>query len=186
MDSYGIAIALDRAEISPEESEVMPTIRTGFEREIREISRAALQLEKLMVYSNSNRSPVHYQQILRRVSELYVMWTQHRDNQSRLVSTLLRKERQLPFIVQDVDNHGFDLEQQLKGVTMSSWPRSAHGGLSAIRVSVSGILESLFRQIERERATYGPVIHRPRNSPLKNPQMLPSVAGLRVKRISVR
>ena len=180
---YGIESASDRAKHFAWRTEVMPATRMVFEREIREISRTALQLEKLMVYPDSVPSPVHYQQILNRLSELYRMWRDHRSNQSRLMATLLSKQRQSTAITEDLEESALHLEQQLKAVSISAWPRSAQGGLYSIRVSASGILKSLFQQIAGERATCAPMIQRRRTSLRKSPQMLPSVAGLLVKQM---
>jgi len=127
----------------------MPTTRTVFERETREISRAALKLEKLVANSDSIPSPVHYQKILRRLSELHQMWRDHMRNP----------------LIQEADARVFHIEQQLKAVSISPWPRSAQAGMLAIRVSVSGILKLLFQQMTLERASLAavaPAIHRKR------------------------
>lgn len=139
----------------------MPITRTVFEREIREISRIALKLEKLVAYSESIPSPVQYQQILRRVSELHQMWRDHLSN---------------PYL-QEPDGLGFTIEQQLKAVSGSSWPRSAHIGMHCIRVSVSGILKLVFPQLALERTRIAQVIHR-RRSPLKPVEIQPVASAM--------
>jgi hypothetical protein len=162
----------------------MPTMPTVFEREILDLSRAALHLEKLMVCSDSIPSPVRYQQILRRISELCSMWQEHRINQSKLISMFLSKEEQ-PAPTADRDDPGFKIEQQLKAVSISTWPRNVDTGLSSLRVAVPGILRLLYQQIATERATCAPWIHR-KVSPVKSPLMLPSSTALKVRRAAAR
>jgi len=106
----------------------MPTVPTIFEREILDVSRDALHLEKLMWCSDSVPSAVHYQQILKRLSEFHQMWRKHRGNQEKWISTLSSMERQIAPIIQDIEELGFGIEQQLKAVSTSTWPRSVYGG----------------------------------------------------------
>jgi len=163
----------------------MPTVSTVFEREILDLSRAALHLEKLMVCSDSIPSPVRYQQIIRRLSDLCRMWQEHRIHQRKLISILLSKDGHSVPIV-DRDEPGFYIEQQLKTVSVSTWPRTVDSGLSSIRIAVPGILKLLYQQIARERATCAPLIHRRKISAVMGPLMLPSETVLKVKRASAR
>jgi len=160
----------------------MPTV---FEREILDLSRAALHLEKLMVCSDSIPSPVRYQQILKRISELCSMWQEHRINQRKLISMFLSKDDQLVSTA-DRDDPGFNIEQQLKAVSISTWPRNVDSGLSSIRVAVPEILKLLYQQIASERATVAPLTYRRKMSPVKSPLMLPAPAVMKVKRASAR
>lgn len=162
----------------------MPTVPTVFEREIHELSRAALRLEKLMVCSDSIPSAVQYQQILRRLSEFHQMWREHRSNQQKLMSTLSSMGRQLAPIIQDIDELGFSIEQQLKAVSTSAWPRSVHGGLCSVRFAASRILTLIFQQIAKERATCAPLIHRRKTSPIKSPLIVPTDVLLKAKQFS--
>jgi hypothetical protein len=159
----------------------MPTV---FEREILDLSRAALHLEKLMVCSDSIPSPVRYQQILKRLSELCSMWQEHRVNQRKLVSMFLSTAGQ-PAPTEERDDSGSNIEQQLKAVSISTWPRNVDSGLTSMRVAVPGILRLLYQQIARERASCAPWIHR-KISPVKSPLMVPSAAVLKGKRASAR
>jgi len=158
----------------------MPTV---FEREILDLSRAALHLEKLMVCSDSIPSPVRYQQILKHLSELCSMWQEHRINQRKLISIFLSKDDQ-PAPTVDRDDLGSNIEQQLKEVSVSPWPRNVDSGLSSVRVVVPGILKLLYQQIARERATFAPLVYRRKMSPAKSPLMFPSAAITKVKRAS--
>jgi hypothetical protein len=112
------------------------------------------------------------------------MWRQHRGNQQKLISTLSSMERQLAPIIQDIDELGFSIEQQLKAVSTSPWPRSVHGGLCSIRFAASRILTLIFQQIARERATCAPLIHRRKISPVLPPTMVPSEAVRKLKGVS--
>ena len=143
----------------------MPTMLTLFEREIHELSRAALHLEKLIVGSESISSPIRYQQILKRLSEFQRMWQDHRGNHQKLISTLSSMECQFAPVIEDIDQLGFSIEQQLKAVSTSSWPHSAHAGLSSLRFAASRILTVIFQQIARERATCTPLMYRRNISP---------------------
>lgn len=161
----------------------MPTMPTVFEREILDLSRAALHLEKLMVCSDSIPSPVRYLQILKCLSELSSMWQEHRINQRKLTSLFPSKDDQLALTV-DRDDPALHIEQQLRAVSISIWPRNMDAGLSAVRVAASGILKLLYQQIARERATFAPLVYRRKMSPAKSPLMFPSAAITKVKRAS--
>jgi hypothetical protein len=145
---------------------------TLFEREIHELSRAALHLEKLIASSDSIPGPIRYQEILKRLSEFHRMWQNHRGNQQKLVLTLSSMERELAPILEDIDELGFSIEQQLKAVRPSSWPHSAQGGLCSLRFAASRILTLILQQIAKERATCAPFIHRGNISPAKTSRMV--------------
>jgi hypothetical protein len=153
------------------ENRITPPIWTLFEREIHELSRDALHLEKLLVGSDSISSPIRYPQILKRLSEFHRMWREHRDHQHKLISTLSSMEHQLAPIIKDIDALGFSIEQQLKAVSTSSWPNSVQGGLCSLRFAASRILTLIFQQITKERATCAPFIHRRNISPAKTSRM---------------
>jgi hypothetical protein len=159
----------------------MPTMLTLFEREVHELSRAALQLEKLIVGSDSIPSPIRYQQILKRLSEFRRMWQEHRGTQQKLISALSSMERQLAPMIEDIDALGFSIEQQLKAVTTSSWPHSAHAGLCSLRFAASRILTLIFQQIARERATCAPFVHNRKIPPAKTPRLVLSEPVSNVK-----
>ena len=159
----------------------MPTMLTLFEREIHELSRAALHLEKLIVGSEPIPSPIRYQQILKRLSEFQRMWQDHRGNHQKLISTLSSMECQFAPVIEDIDQLGFSIEQQLKAVTTSSWPHSAHAGLSSLRFAASRILTLIFQQIARERATCAPLVHNRNISPAKTPRLVLSEPVSNVK-----
>jgi len=159
----------------------MPTMLTLFEREIHELSRAALRLEKLMAGSDSIPSPIRYQQILKRLSEFHRMWQNHRGNRQKLILTLSSMERELAPIIEDIDVLGFSIEQQLKAVSTSSWPNTAHAGLCSLRFAASRILTLIFQQIARERATCAPFIYRQNISPAKTPRLVLSEVRSKVK-----
>jgi len=162
----------------------MPTMPTVFEREILDLSRAALRLEKLMSCSDSVPSAVQYQQILKRLSEFHQMWRKHRGNQQKWMSTLSSMERQLAPIIQDIDELGFSIEQQLQAVSTSAWPRSMHGGLCSLRFAASRILALIFQQIARERASCAPLIHSRKISRVNPPMMVPTEGVQPVERVS--
>jgi hypothetical protein len=154
---------------------------TLFEREIHELSRAALHLEKLMASSASIPSPIRYQQILKRLSEFHRMWLNHRGNQQKLLLTLSSMERELAPIIEDIDELGFSIEQQLKAVSTSSWPHSAHTGLCSLRFAASRILILIFQQLARERATCAPFILRQNIWPAKTAPLVLSKPVSNVK-----
>jgi hypothetical protein len=163
----------------------MPTLLTVFEREILDLSRAALHLEKLLVCSDSIPSPVRYQRVLKCLSELCWKWEEHRVHQRKLITMLLSKDGQ-PAPMVDRDEPGFYIEQQLKTVSVSMWPRTVDAGLSSLRVAVPGILKLLYQQIARERATCAPLIHRRKIASAKRPLMLPLESVLKIKRASAQ
>jgi hypothetical protein len=159
----------------------MPTMLTLFEREIHELTRAALRLEKLIAGSDSIPGPIRYQQILKRLSEFHRMWQNHRGNQQMLVLTLSSMERELAPILEDIDELGISIEQQLKAVSTSSWPHSAHAGLCSLRFAASRILTLIFQQIARERATCEPFIYRQNSSPAMTARLVLSAPVSKVK-----
>jgi hypothetical protein len=155
----------------------MPNISTVFEREILDLSRAALQLERLSICSDSIPAPVRYQQILKRLSELHRRWQEHKVHQGTQISKFFSDGGELFSIVHDwdepsIDEPSINVEQQLKAISNSCWPRSAEAGLSSIRVSVTGILHLLYQQIARERSTCATLIHRRRTSMAKIPVLV--------------
>ena len=141
----------------------MPTI---FEREILDLSRAALQLERLAARSDSTPGPVQYRRILVRLSELYVRWQEHRVHQRTRFSKLLSNNAEVFRMVQDWDAPSFNVELQLKAICASNWPRSIPAGLSSIRVAVPEILQLLYQQIARERTAYRTLIQNGANGRL--------------------
>ena len=132
----------------------MPTMTTVFEREIQDLSRVALQLERLVACSEPIPGPVLYQQILKQLSGLYRRWQEHRTHQRTRVSRCVPNDVEAAKMVQDWDAPSYNIELQLKAVSLSSWPRSVQAGLTSIRIAVPAILRLLYQQIARERATY--------------------------------
>jgi len=149
----------------------MPTMWILFEQEIHELSRAALRLEKLIVGSNSLPSPIQYQQILKRLSEFHRMWQDHRITRQKLISALSSVKREVALAIEDIDELGFSIEQQLNAVSTSAWPHSAQAGMCSLRLAAARILNLIFQHIARERATCAPFIHH-RNTSLAGPLRL--------------
>jgi hypothetical protein len=137
----------------------MPTISVVFELEFFELTRAAIQLERLSVCSPSIPSAVQYQHIVNQLSELYSRWSEHRVHQRERISRFLPNDRESAVILQDWDAPSFNVELQLKAVSVSNWPRSIEAGLSSIRIAVSEILTLVYQQIAKERATCATLIH---------------------------
>ncbi|HET9130215.1 MAG TPA: hypothetical protein VFO86_04665 [Terriglobia bacterium] len=162
----------------------MPTMATVFEREIFDLSRAALQLERLTACSEPIPGPVLYQQILNQLSELYRRWQQHRVHQRTRVSRCLPNDAEASIIVQHWDAPSFNVELQLKAVSISSWPRSVQVGLTSIRIAIPEILQLLYQQIARERATVATLIQPRRTELAKRPMLLRTEPVLKIKRVS--
>jgi hypothetical protein len=137
----------------------MPTISAIFEREFLELTRAALKLERLTVCSPSIPSAVQYRQIMKQLSELYSRWSEHRVRQRERISRFLPNDRESAVMIQDWDAPSFNVELQLKAVSVSHWPRFIEAGLSSIRIAVSEILQLVYQQIASERATCATLIH---------------------------
>jgi hypothetical protein len=162
----------------------MPTLPTIIEREFLDLSRAALQLERLTVGADPIPSPVRYQQILKRLSELQSRWLKHRNNQRARISKFLSNDVEVSRIVQDWDAPSFNVELQLKAVSISNWPRFPQAGLSSLRVAVPDILQLVYQQIARERAACATWIHRRTTSPAKRPMLVRAESARTVKQIS--
>jgi hypothetical protein len=113
----------------------MPTLSTVFERELHDLTRAALQLEKHLRLADSIPSPVRYQQILNGLSDLHRLWSEYSIHR-----------------VAGGDGPTIKLEQQFDAIHISGWPRSTDAGLMSLRVAVPRILILLYQQIARERA----------------------------------
>ena len=147
----------------------MPTLRSTIERELLDLSRTAIQLEKLTGCTDLVPGPVRYQQILRRLSELHFKWQQHRLHSS---------------IVPEWDEPSLQLEQQLKAASISDWPRSADAGLSSLRVAVPRILQQLYQQIAKERMAHRTFVHSRKASPARRSALARAESPLQFNQIS--
>jgi hypothetical protein len=132
----------------------------GIEREIQEISSKTKGTLRLIASTDPMPGPALYQEVIRNFTWLHEAWRNHRENLSQALPLIAHRDPHLALFLDDLEEDGASLEQQLGARSSAGWPRKPEIGLTSIRLGGRETLTSLLRQLESERTTVVPLLRR--------------------------
>lgn len=139
----------------------MHDLLPAVEKNSREISQRTARALGVLGAAESMPGPALYHQVMRNVSDLRPVWTEH----IRLLSQaypLISSEtdRMAITILRQFQEDIADTAQRLEMLSSAGWARTPAIGVNSIRVGATQTLANILHQMDKERTTIVPLLRR--------------------------
>jgi len=104
--------------------------------------------------------PALYQEVIRNFASIHDAWRDHRQKLNQALPLIAHRDPHLVLFLDDLEEDGASLEQQLATRSSAGWPRRPEIGVTTIRLRGRETLTSLLLQLESERTTVVPLLRR--------------------------
>ena len=139
----------------------MHDLLPAVEKNSREISQRTARALGVLGAAESIPGPALYHQVMRNISDLRPVWTEH----IRLLSQaypLISSEtdRMAIAVLRQFQEDIADTAHRLETLSSAGWARTPAIGVNSIRGRATQTLSNILRQMEKERTTIVPLLRR--------------------------
>ena len=138
----------------------MRDLLAEIEKDIQELSSQTKGTLRLIASTEPMPGPALYQEVIRNFISIHEAWLGHRQRLGQALPLIAHREPHLAVFLDDLDEEGVSIEQQLAARSSAGWPRRPEIGVTSIRLRGRETLTALLRQIESERTTVVPLLRR--------------------------
>lgn len=138
----------------------MRDLLPGIERDIQVLSNSTKRTLRLIASADPMPGPALYQEVVKDFAAIHKAWESHRKKLEQVLPLIAQQEPHLAVFLEDLEEDGATIEQQLASRSSAGWPRKPEIGVASIRLRGRETLTSLLRQLESERTTVVPLLRR--------------------------
>jgi len=132
----------------------------GIERDIQELSSKTKGTLRLIASIEPRPGPALYQEVIKNLVSIHEAWSDHRRKLGQALPLIAHREPHLVVFLEDLEEDGASIEQQLAARSSAGWPRRPEIGVTSIRLRGRETLTALLRQLDSERTTVVPLLRR--------------------------
>jgi hypothetical protein len=142
----------------------------------REIAQRTARALGILGAAESITGPALYHQVMRDISELRSVWTEHLRLLSQVYPLISSEsDRMTIAVLRQFEKDIAESAHWLETLSSAGWARTPEIGVNSIRVRATQTLANILRQMEKERTTIVPLLRR---SPNHRTETIPSVQHL--------
>jgi hypothetical protein len=130
------------------------------EKNAHEISLRAARALGVLAAAERTPGPTLYYKVMRNMSELRSVWTQHLHLLSQAYSLIPTNDDRIKTMFRRFQQDLADTGQWLETISAAGWARTPEIGVNSIRIRATETLTTILRQMERERTTIVPLLSR--------------------------
>jgi hypothetical protein len=138
----------------------MHDLLPAVEKNAREISLRAAKALGVLAAAERTPSPALYYKVMRNMSELRPVWTEHLHLLSQAYPLIPANDDRLKTMLRRFQQDIADTGHWLDTISAAGWARTPQIGVNSMRFRASETLTTMLRQMERERTMIVPLLSR--------------------------